>query len=444
MLSRAIVFGKHGEPRPTDLVYALRSRTCEMVEAKSSEQFIELADRYLPDCLIVMHAAEVDSEVLRLIAMTRQIDHRCPIIVFAGRISTTAALEAMRAGASDLLESGSSRDDIQRALCSADPRFNENESKKRSPSFAGCAARMVGCGPAMTTVKEQILRAAASDANVLITGESGTGKEVAAELIHQNSSRSKQRFVALNCAAIPDSLFESELFGHERGAFTGANATREGKLQHAAGGTLFLDEVGDMPMSAQAKILRAIESRVIHRLGSNVETRIRARLIAATNQGLEVLAREKKFRQDLYFRLNVVRIAIPPLRERLEDIPHLVEHLLCDMAKNQGQQVRHMESDLIRRFQQHDWPGNVRELRNVIESILVFSSSRRLGLADVPQHIRQCLNSNHPRFADERSKILVALSSSQWNRRQAAEALNCSRMTLYRKMVKYSIPAFGE
>jgi DNA-binding NtrC family response regulator len=443
VLSRAIVFGKHGEPRPTDLVYALRARTCEMVEAKSSEQFMELADRYLPDCLIVMHAAEVDSEVLRLIAMTRQIDHRCPIIVFAGRISTTTALQAMRAGASDLLDSGSSQDEIQRALHSADPRCSE-DPKKLSPVLAGCVSRMVGCGPAMTTVKEQILRAAASNANVLITGESGTGKEVAAELIHQNSSRSKQKFVALNCAAIPDSLFESELFGHERGAFTGASAAREGKLQHAAGGTLFLDEVGDMPLSAQAKILRAIESRVVHRLGSNTETRIQARLIAATNQGLEVLAREKKFRQDLYFRLNVVRITIPPLRERLEDIPQLVEHLLCDMAKNQGQQIRHMESDIIRRFQQHDWPGNVRELRNVIESILVFSSSRRLGLADVPQHIRQCLNSNHPRFADERSKILVALGSSQWNRKQAAEALNCSRMTLYRKMVKYSIPAFGE
>jgi DNA-binding NtrC family response regulator len=414
-----------------------------MVEAKSSEQFMELADRYLPDCLIVMHAAEVDSEVLRLIAMTRQIDHRCAIIVFAGRISTTTALQAMRAGASDLLDSGSSQDEIQRALHSADPRCSE-DAKKLSPVSAGCVSRMVGCGPAMTTVKDQILRAAASNANVLITGESGTGKEVAAELIHQNSSRSKQKFVALNCAAIPDSLFESELFGHERGAFTGASATREGKLQHAAGGTLFLDEVGDMPLSAQAKILRAIESRVVHRLGSNIETRIQARLIAATNQGLEELAREKKFRQDLYFRLNVVRITIPPLRERLEDIPQLVEHLLCDMAKNQGQQIRHMESDIIRRFQQHDWPGNVRELRNVIESILVFSSSRRLGLADVPQHIRQCLNSNHPRFADERSKILVALSSSQWNRKQAAEALNCSRMTLYRKMVKYSIPAFGE
>jgi DNA-binding NtrC family response regulator len=300
---------------------------------------------------------------------------------------------------------------------------------------------MVGNGAAMTRVHSQLSRIAAADVNVMITGESGTGKELAAELIHQNSRRRTRPFVAINCAAVPDTLLESELFGHERGAFTGANAPREGKLQHAAGGTLFLDEIGDMSLVAQAKILRAVDSRVIQRLGSNVDTRVQVRLIAATNQNLELLIQEKKFRQDLYYRLNVVRVAMPPLRDRPEDIPELVDHMVRNLSQQQHARAPRIEGEVMRRFQLYPWPGNVRELRNVLESILVFSSSRSIGLCDLPSEIRHSLRSSEPPYGNERSNILSALSSADWNRNSAAKILCCSRMTLYRKMAKYAIPA---
>jgi DNA-binding NtrC family response regulator len=290
----------------------------------------------------------------------------------------------------------------------------------------------------MRAVRDNVAKVAASDANVLITGESGTGKELAAELIHRNSRRRAKPFVSINCAAIPDALLESELFGYERGAFTGAQTSRDGKLQLAAGGTLFLDEIGDMTLSSQAKILRALETRVIQKLGSNVSTPIHLRLIAATNQDLERLTTEKKFRQDLYFRLNVVRIHLPPLRDRLEDIPELTNQILDDLSGRESY-VRRIEGDVLRRLQMHDWPGNIRELRNVIQSILVFSAARSISIADVSLETRKRLRVVSPHSESERSKILSALSSADWNRGEAARILQCSRMTLYRKMAKYSI-----
>ena len=294
----------------------------------------------------------------------------------------------------------------------------------------------------MSNIRRQIARVAANDANVLITGESGTGKELVAELIHENSRRRAAPFVAVNCAAIPDALLESELFGYERGAFTGAATAREGKLQHANTGTLFLDEIGDMSLASQAKILRVIENRVIQRLGSNVDTVVSFRTVAATNQDLDGLVREKKFRKDLYFRLNVIRLHLPPLRERCEDIPELADLIVCESSQRQGQTMRRLESDVIRRLQGHSWPGNVRELRNVLESILVYSDSRSIGLAEVPPNIRKTLFSRSPQ-PDERSRILTTLDSANWNRTKAAAMLGCSRMTLYRKMVKYSMTSGG-
>ena len=267
-------------------------------------------------------------------------------------------------------------------------------------------SRLVGHSAAIAGVRKQIAQIAATDANVLITGESGTGKEVAAELIHRNSRASDRPFVAVNCAAVPDTLLESELFGHERGAFTGATAARQGKLQHASGGTLFLDEIGDMPLLAQAKILRAIEARVIQRLGSNVDIPLSIRLLAATNQELDILVQGKKFRQDLYFRLNVVRLHLPSLRERAEDIPELTEYILQELSQRQHRTPCRIEDELMKCLQTHDWPGNVRELRNVIECLLVYPSSRSLGISDLPEHVRRTLRSDTCGDGDQRSRIL--------------------------------------
>jgi DNA-binding NtrC family response regulator len=370
----------------------------------------------------------------------RRIDHGCPILIVADRITTDFAVGALRAGVSDIIDPDAPREAWLSVLAGIWARSGgvpgDERQLDRDLEESG---RLIGRGRAMQVVRHRIVRVAATDANVLISGESGTGKELTAELIHRNSLRSSKPFVSINCAAIPEPLLESELFGYERGAFTGAHASRVGKLQHASGGTLFLDEIGDMSVMSQAKILRAIETRVIQRLGSNVDTPIQVRLIAATNQNLEQLTREKKFRQDLYFRLNVVRIDLPPLRDRREDIPELAEQILTDLSSHYHPPVRRLQGDVVRRLQLHDWPGNVRELRNVLETILVFTSSRNISISDVPPETRQRLRTSSQPTGDERSTIINALSSADWNRGEAARILHCSRMTLYRKMRKYSI-----
>jgi len=436
-LLSAITVAFWGEGGPGDVwVEAARSCGINLFPARSERELIDLVETCSTECVVGFSANCVDDKVLRLIGNIRAIDHRCPIILLSHTISTEAALAVLRAGASDLLEGDASAQAVVASIKALSYRFGEKHPKD-PPALTG-NHRLVGTCTAMSNVRSQIARIAASDANVMVTGESGTGKELVAELIHQNSQRRNAPFVAVNCAAIPEALLESELFGYDRGAFTGAATAREGKLQHADSGTLFLDEIGDMSLVSQAKILRAIESRVIQRLGSNVDTPVRFRIVAATNQNLEALVQERRFRQDLYFRLNVIRLELPPLRDRSEDIPEMADEIVRELSQRHGQPLRRLESDVIRRLQRHTWPGNVRESRNVLESILVYSDSRSIGLADVPPHVRKTLVSRSPR-PDERSRILSILDSANWNRNKAAAMLGCSRMTLYRKMVKYSV-----
>jgi DNA-binding NtrC family response regulator len=410
-----------------------------MLLAHSEARLLESVDRFSPECTVVISSTAMDPDAMRIAERVRSIDHNCPLLIMTSGISADTAICAMRAGVSDMLERDAPREKIVatlRSLTGKHPvRGHANDGRDLIDG-----ERLAGNGARMKQIRSQIARIACADVSVLITGETGTGKELVAQLIHRNSRRSARPFVAINCAAVPDTLLESELFGHERGAFTGADIAREGKLQHASGGTLFLDEIGDMSLVAQAKILRAVESRVVQKLGSNLDTPVQVRLLAATNQDLETLTKEKKFREDLYFRLNVVRLALPPLRERLEDIPELVEHTMRDLQQRHQGPVRRIEDDLIRRLQAYHWPGNVRELRNVLESMMVLSSSRSVGVADLPSHVKHSVRSSSPEYGDERSRIIGALTSTDWNRNKAAEILSCSRMTLYRKMVKYSIP----
>ncbi len=415
------------------------SRLCglEIVEA-SAHRIREYVDLYSPGCAVVVCAPNLSGQALRIAAQLRAADRDCPVLMMTSRSAQDGVLAALRAGIFDLLDHTQPQDDIVTALRRLSYHSPDRQKHRRNGPVLLGGDRVVGNSSIMAGIRDQVARVAITDANVLITGESGTGKEMIAELIHQNSRRRSSPFVAVNCAAIPDSLLESELFGHERGAFTGAATSRDGKLQHAATGTLFLDEVGDMSLVSQAKILRAIESRVIQRLGSNVDTPVRFRVIAATNHNLEELTREKRFRSDLYFRLNVVNLELPPLRERTGDIAELSEHILRDLSKEQNEPVRRLGSDVIRRLQSHSWPGNVRELRNILESILVYSPSRSIALSDLPVQVRKILGSAKSR-PDERSSILSALSSAGWNRNGAANILHCTRMTLYRKMAKYRI-----
>jgi DNA-binding NtrC family response regulator len=399
---------------------------------------LELVGQYSPGCAVVLCGELAGSDVLQLAERVRQIDKNCPLLF----LNSTGISALNPTDRNDevvgFLERSIGLGETNSALLAMSMGERLRIRKTVSPELVE-GNRLAGSGPAAARIRSQIAKIAATNANVLITGESGTGKDLAAELIHKNSARRLRKFVAVNCAAVPESLLESELFGHVRGAFTGANTARAGKLEHAAGGTLFLDEIGDMSLVAQAKILRAVETRVIQRLGSNVDTPIEVRLIAATNQDLELLMRTRRFRQDLYFRLNVVRLNLPPLRDRREDIPELVEKILQELAHQQGTPARRIDCEVLGRLQAHDWPGNIRELRNVVESIVVFSSSSAIGISDIPRDIRQTLRSCSLTSADERGKILTALVSTGWNRNRAAEILHCSRMTLYRKMVRLSI-----
>jgi DNA-binding NtrC family response regulator len=298
---------------------------------------------------------------------------------------------------------------------------------------------IIGASAAMCGIKQYMAQVAKSACSVLITGETGTGKELAAEFIHDNSSRRKQAFVCVNCAAIPESLLESELFGHAKGAFTGADHFRDGLLTSANGGTIFLDEIGDMSLCAQAKILRVIEKREVCRVGSNRGVQLDIRFVAATNQDVESMANRGTFRKDLYFRLNVARIHLPPLRERPEDIPSLLRHYCTNLADKAAASAPEFSEDSLRILQAYGWPGNIRELKNMVESLLLREPQVKIGVEDLPRHLRGLIENKTDLQQHERDALLAALFSAQWNKSEAAKRLNWSRMTLYRKIAKYRI-----
>lgn len=299
--------------------------------------------------------------------------------------------------------------------------------------------RFVGRSQAVQQLRAHLSRIASASSNVLITGETGTGKELVAELIHLNGTRTAKPFVCLNTAAIPDALLESELFGHERGAFTGAMTSQVGKFVAANGGTAFLDEIGDVSLPIQAKLLRAIEGKPIYRLGGTRSIQIDLRIIAATNQDLERAAAEGRFRKDLYYRLNVIRIQLPPLRDRVEDIPLLIGHYLRHFNRALGRSIRALSPRAMETLCAYHWPGNVRELRNVIEALLVNLAPETSGVVDVPPEVMRQLAFACGAPTSERERLLQALAATNWNKSKAARQLHWSRMTLYRKMQLHGV-----
>lgn len=298
---------------------------------------------------------------------------------------------------------------------------------------------MIGPSPIMCELKRDMLQIAKSASTVLITGETGTGKELAAEFIHANSSRRKQAFVCINCAAIPESLLESELFGHVKGAFTGADEYRDGLLVSANGGTIFLDEIGDMSLCGQAKILRVVEKKEVCRVGSNRGVPLDIRFVAATNHDLEAMANSGAFRRDLFFRLNVARIHLPPLRERPEDIPFLLHHYCCDMTGKCGASTPEFSEDCMRCLQSYGWPGNIRELKNLVEALFLKDLPPKIAVEHLPRHLRTLIENKADLSRPEREALVAALFSAKWNKSEAAKKLHWSRMTLYRKIAKYQI-----
>jgi formate hydrogenlyase transcriptional activator len=303
---------------------------------------------------------------------------------------------------------------------------------------------LIGSSPRFRALLTEVERVAPVDSAVLIQGETGTGKEVIARAIHEASPRRNQRFVALNCAAIPSALLESELFGHERGAFTGACTQTKGRFQMADGGTLFLDEIGDMPLELQPKLLRALQEREFERLGSNQSIRVDVRVVAATNQDLEQLVSKKLFRVDLFYRLNVIPIDLPPLRERVLDIRPLTEFFVAKFAASLNKPIDLIPDEVIAVLQAHDWPGNIRELQNLIERAVLFSPGSVLRLPlDFNQTVKQPSESASRTLADaDREHILETLNQTNWmigGQDGAASRLGVPRTTLIYKMRKLGI-----
>lgn len=359
------------------------------------------------------------------------------VLLIVSDSSEELAIAALRSGIREYVKYPFEEGELTRAVdrCLASSNDPIDGPIQCAPSLE----KIIGESSAMQEIRGCIARVAASDSNVLITGETGTGKELLAEAVHGRSPRRAKPLIAINCAAIPDSLLESELFGYAKGAFTGADSNCEGKLKAADKGTVFLDEIGDMSAYGQAKLLRVLESKEIQRLGCNRGIPLDIRVIAATNQDLEQLSRENRFRKDLFFRLNVVRLHLPPLRVRKEDLLSLIEYYIGRFNRQFGQKVRGLSEDALDCLLAYDWPGNVRELKNLLESIFVSGTREDISLADLPLQLRLRCNELKSLAGDERERLLWALSATNWNKSKAADKLQWSRMTLYRKIARYNI-----
>jgi len=322
----------------------------------------------------------------------RAVNNRLPIILMTAFGTAQTAIEAMKYGAFDYIMKPFEPEKVLElagnAVKAMDDLRSAAEDYKPSIRPEDWKEGIVGSSPAMQDVFKIIGQVAASDATVMITGESGTGKELIARCIVQHSLRANKEFVAINCAAIPENLIESELFGHEKGAFTGATARRIGRFEQCDGGTIFLDEIGDMTLQTQTRILRVLQEGELQRVGGSETIKVDVRVIAATNKDLEAMVKEKTFREDLYYRLNVVRIRVPALRERKEDIPEIVEFILQKLVQARKTRVKRLSPEAMALLQKHDWPGNVRELENVIHRSAVVAQGDMILVKDLPPEIR--------------------------------------------------------
>ncbi len=369
----------------------------------------------------------------------------CILLTAYGSVET--AVEAMRHGATDFLTKPVNLKELElvleRVLRSRRAETENRQLREQLDSKFGME-NIIGNSPQMQAVFDTVRQVAASRATVLIQGESGTGKELVAKAIHQLSSRSHAAFVPVHCAALSSTLLESELFGHEKGAFTGAAERRKGRFEMADGGSLFLDEIGEIDSSVQVKILRALEERKFERVGGQETVEVDTRLIAATNRDLKQMVADGDFREDLFYRLYVVVITLPPLRERTGDIPLLLKHFLEEFNAENGRCVEGFSPDALDLLASYGWPGNVRELRNVVEQAVVLLRGKRIGVRDLPAHIREAADAagSVPVGAGtleelEKKAVAQALRSAGGNRTRAAEQLGISRRTLHRKIAEY-------
>ncbi len=424
----------------------LLDRGYQVIEPHDQSSVLIVLRKNPPNLVIVGSWAKSVFNGLEIAKEIHCYGRQIPIILITENSSEELAIAALKAKINDYFRVPLSFEELVLSVnrCLSDVPREPSRHNGSSISNPIKNQAMIGNSQTMLTIKAYIEKIAWTNSSVLITGETGTGKELVAELIHQNSPRHQNLFLPINCAAIPDGLLESELFGYERGAFTGADSLKEGQLGMAKGGSVFLDEIGDMSPFAQAKILRVLESKEIRRLGGKGNIPLDLRFMAATNLDIEELVSQNKFRKDLYFRLNVVRIHLPPLRERKEDIPVLFDYYIRELNRRFGQGVEGFTEEALEELMQYNWPGNVRELKNLLEAIFINLPPRKISLVDLPEQFRRRLGDTGSLPKDERSHLVSMLFSSNWNISKAAQQLRWSRMTVYRKMAKYHIIRMDE
>jgi len=392
------------------------------------------ADAYLLDMKLP------DGNGIDVLKAVRHNGPPAPAIMISGHGTIADAVEATRAGAFDFLEKPLGRDRVLLAVKNALEQSSLRQENERLRELVGTAPKMIGSSPAWLRAVEQATMAARSDARVLLIGESGTGKELLAAHIHNSSPFANGPFVKVNCAAIPTELIETELFGHEKGSFTGATATRRGKFELADGGTIFLDEVGDLHGASQAKLLRVLQEGEFHRVGGEQIIRVAVRVISATNRDLTGMVLQEKFREDLYYRLSVVPIRVPALRERPHDIRLLAEYFLEDFCTRNNFKRKVLDESVIPLLEGYPWPGNARELRNVIERMAILTPGERIGRDSIPVEVRVQREAGpkstiqEARESAEREHILRALEESNWNVSGAARALGMERTNLHKRI----------
>jgi len=426
----------------------------DVIGAATGQEGLALAERDAPD-LVLLDVKMPGMDGIEVLDRLRAMNESLPVIVVSGHGSISTAVEATKKGAFDFIEKPFASDRVLVSLRNAlDHRQlrDENRSLKKAVEVRH---QMIGDSQALKQVMAAVARAAPTNATVLIQGESGVGKELVARLIHRNSLRSRERFVQVNCAAIPEELIESELFGHEKGSFTGATEKQLGKFEQADRGTIFLDEVGDMSAKTQAKVLRVLQEGEVERLGSARTIKVDVRVIAATNKNLEEEIEAGRFREDLYFRLAVIPIHVPPLRERPEDIPQLVRHYIDYFSRENNTRAKRITPAALEGLQRYRWKGNVRELRNTVERLIIMTSGDTIDITDLPAVLRSS-GANHAKagadadqikagtlreFKDnaERAFLVAKLRENGWNISKTAEVIDTPRSNLYKKLEQYQI-----
>jgi len=434
----------------------------EVMQAATGDEGVKLVERESPD-LVFLDIKKPGMDGMEVLQKLKHMVENTPIVVFSGHGTINAAVEATRLGAFDFIEKPL---DTNRLMVTVRNAVDTRRLKSENKTYRRDAEKkyqIVGDSPSLAVVRSAIHKAAPTNATVLIWGESGVGKELVARAIHRDSLRRDGAFVQVNCAAIPDELIESELFGHEKGSFTGATDRQIGKFEQADKGTIFLDEVGDMSLKTQAKVLRVLQEQELERLGSNRIIKVDVRVIAATNKNLEEEIDRHTFREDLFYRLNVVPIHVPALRDRRDDIPALVRHFADLFARDNNFHRKTLTASAMERLKQQHWRGNIRELRNFVERLMIMTSAEPIDARDIPDGgaIRgdapmlagadggvvarespawmEAVTLQEFKSGSERAYLVTRLRENGWNISKTAEVIDTPRSNLYKKLEQYQI-----